>query len=151
MKKINKMIIKREIDQNPDLSYLGEFSSERGKFAIEHEPNDNRSYPYFNADNVENMKHAKQNYKRMMKYENQELCDYGVIAEAEILIRQKGYISYSLIQTLKSSGLWGLVSDGTEADFKEVEKEQLEELKDILKEFGFKDSEINKAKVERVE
>ena len=66
MKKINRIIIKHLIDENPDLSYLGEFSNEEGEFAIKHDLSDNRTYNYFNAENVENMKQAMQNYERMM-------------------------------------------------------------------------------------
>ncbi len=147
MKKINKILIKRKFDIHTDLSHLGTFSNDKGKYAIEHDLNDHRTFNYFNADNVENMKQAKQNYKRVMEYENQQVCDYGIIAEAEISTSIYNETTF-LINTLTSGGLWGVSSDRGESEFKEAEKGQLEELKEVLKSFGFTAKEINKVKVE---
>lgn len=148
MKKIDKIIIERLYDDSPMLDYLGKFSDEKGKFAIEHNGGNN-SYKYFNADNVENMKQAKENYNRIMKYETGELCDYGVKATA--IIKTFENETYWLMNEISSGGLWGLSSDSDNSYFLEEEQNQLEELKEVLKEFGFSKKEINQAKIERKE
>ena len=38
--KINKIVIKRKLDIHTDLSHLGTFSNEKGKYAIEHNLDD---------------------------------------------------------------------------------------------------------------
>lgn len=144
MKKINKVIVERIPDYDTDLSYLGTFGNEAGKFAVKHDGNRN-DYPYFNADNVENMKQAKQNYNRIMKYDSGELCDYGVKATAEVYTSQDGK-SWK-IDKITSGGLWGLSSDGSTAEFDSEAENQRAELTDILKEFGFSEKEILDAPV----
>ena len=147
MKKINKIVIEAIADYDTDLSYLGKFSDEAGEFAIEHEQNNNRSYKYFNADNVENMEQAKQNYKRMMEYENGELQDYGVKATAEIYTSDDG--KTWLINKIQSGGLWGLSSDGTADDFEDEPENQKMDLIDVLQEFGFTIQEIEAVNTEK--
>lgn len=146
MKKIESITIKRIPDYDSDLSYLGQFSSEKGKFAIETNGG-SRNYEYFNAENVENMKQAQENFNRIMNYEKGNLIDYGIKAEAEIRTSYNG--KDWLINEVRSGGLWGISSDSDESYFTEIESEQLEELKDLLLEFGFTKKEINKVKIDK--
>lgn len=146
-KKIEKIEIKRIHDPHTDLSYLGEFSDTEGEFAIEHH-GERGTYKYFNADNVENMEQAKQNYERMMKYEHGDLADYGVRAEAEVHTSVDGGGNW-LINNLTSGGIWGNPSDASESEFKSLENTELDELKKVLKAFGFSEDEIEKAPVIR--
>lgn len=141
MKKINKIIVRHIPDYDADTSYLGEFSNTAGKFAVKHDGGA-REYPYFNAENVENMKEAKQNYKTIMKIDSGEIGFIGIKAEAEI--NTGGENGSWLINKISSGGLWGIETplDGYE---KEVEAEQLSELKDLLIELGFTTKEIAKA------
>jgi hypothetical protein len=149
MKYIKEIKVKREVDYNTDLRDLGEFSDTEGEYAIEHGLEDCQEYNYFNAENVSSMKEAKENYERIMKYERGELVDYGIIAEATIVTEENTSKGYGLTNTIHSGGLWGMSSDSDESYLKEIENEQIEELKEILKEFGFTQKEIEKAKVER--
>jgi len=142
-KKINKIIIEYIPDNDADLDYLGKFSNEPSKFAVKHEPINRNEYKYFNADNVDNMKHAKENYKRMMDYEKGNFSIYGVKATAEIYT-EAGQGSW-LINKISSGGLWRLESDGGEENFKEVEAEQLDDLKDVLLALGFTAGQIARA------
>jgi len=144
MKKINRIVIKHSIDTGPDLSWLGEFSNEKGEFPIEHDLSDSRTYNYFNADNVENMKQAKQNYKRMIDYNNNHWWMIGIKAEAEIATGTKGW---QLLNTIKSGGLWGIETDCDDSHIKEIENEQLDELKDVLRKLGFSKLQIEKAPI----
>ena len=155
MKKINKIGVERIIDDNPQLDYLGTFSDVASEFAVELNGGRN-SYKFFNAENVENMKQAKQNYNRIMQYDSGGLCDYGVKATADIITRMDDNAKYEngkimagnwVHNKITSGGVWGLSSDGTDEDFKNEEESQLEELQDVLKEFGFSDSEIKNAKL----
>ena len=148
MKKIEKITIKRMIDENPDLDYLGKFSDKAGEYAIKHSEGSANLYQYFNAENVDNMKQAKENYNRIMEYEKGNLCDYGIKAVAEIRTSQDEGNTW-LINSISSGGLWGLSSDGTEEDFIQEGSNQLEDLKDVLLELGFEKKEIEAVKVER--
>lgn len=142
--KIDKITIRREVDTCPDLSYLGTFSNNPGKFPIEHEPNNPRSYPYFNAENVDDLKQARQNYDRVMRYDSGDICDYGITARATVHITGPGIpAGNALLQEITSGGLWGLASDGTPADFAEVERGQLDQLITPLQALGFSTRAIN--------
>lgn len=149
MKKINRIIIKHLIDEEADLSHYGEFSDEKGEFAIKHDTyNSNLAFNYFNANNVENMRQARQNYKRVIDYDKGYWSMIGIRAEAEILTGKK---EWQLINTITSGGLWRIENDGHESDYKEIEEEQLDELKDVLRKLGFSKLQIEKAKIEREE
>ena len=146
MKKINRIIIKHLIDENADLSYLGEFSDRRknqGKYTINHGQQP-LGYKYFNADNVDNMKQAKQNYERMIDYNKGNWWMIGIKAEAEI---ETGNMNFRLLNTIKSSELWGVNSDCDDSEFKEIEDERLDELKDVLRKLGFSKLQIEKAPI----
>ncbi len=130
---VSKIIIEHKIDEYPDLSYLGSFSNKPGAYPIEHNGG-LRAYPYFNADNVDDLTQAEQNYDRMMMFENGNVYMMGIIAEAQILI-PIGNGSFS-IQTITSSGLYGIESDSDKAYIKEIEAEQLDELKGYLKQLN---------------
>lgn len=150
MKKIKKITLKRVPDYDADLSYLGTFDPQaQSDYAIAHEPDNNRTFNWFNPQNVEGdtprnlRKYAKQDYERMMAYENGHWHMMMVKAEAEIATSEKG--NSWLINKVSSGGLWGLESDSDESYFKEVEDEQMAELKDLLLELGFTAEDIAKA------
>ena len=142
-KKISKIVVKRIPDYDSDLSYLGTFGKDKGRFGIEHS-SDPQQYPYFNADNVENMKEARQNYDRIMQYEKGNIMDCGVMAEAEIMTQKEGN-DYWKIDHITSGGLWGLSSDSGNQYFQDEAKNQLAELAETLAEFGFSQKEIKQA------
>lgn len=105
-----------------------------------------RDYRYFNAP-IENYqgeseadirKYAQQDYKRMRDLDRGEWGFIGIKAEAAIAIPNGNDASHSsLIQTIHSGGLWGVESDAGESDFKEIEDEELSELRDQLHAVGF--------------
>ncbi len=135
---VSKIIIEHKIDEYPDLSYLGSFSNKEGEYCIKHNGN-SRSYPYFNADNVDDLTQAQQNYDRMMMFENGNVYQIGIIAEAQIMLPIGN--GSSIIQTITSGGLWGIESDSDKAYIKEIETEQLEELKGYLKQLNIECSD----------
>jgi hypothetical protein len=97
-------------------------------------------YRYFNGvienyagETPENIrKYVTQDYKRMEDLNNGQWCFIGIRAGAEYTVQQHG-----VIQTMTSGGLWGIESDSDESFFKEIEQEQLSELKEQLHAIGF--------------
>ena len=67
---------------------------------------------------------------RLAKYNNGDFRYIGIRAEAEIVIN-------SVIQRISSGGLWGTESDSDESYLKEIEQEELSDLRSILHELGF--------------
>ena len=149
MKKINKVTIKHTPDYEADLSYIGTFDSEpKSDLAIEHEPENNRSFNWFNPQpgTCENKKQAQAEYERMLAYDRGDWLMISVRAEAEILT-SKERNSYSTINHVSSGGLWGIEYEYGEPNehVAEIEKEQLDELADVLHDLGFTKAEITKA------
>lgn len=108
-------------------------------------------FQYFNGpvDNYKGLptdeirKYIRQDYERMEGLNNQNWCFLGITARAEIGIPQRD--GGHLVQRLTSGGLWGIESDSDESDLKGVENDQLSELRDVLKQFGFSTRAISKA------
>lgn len=88
-------------DENPDLSYLGEFSDKpAAKFSIKCKSMGNiPHYKYFNAENVKNDEQALENYKRALDYGNGWSC-VGVVVH----VHKAGV-------KLATTSLWGIESD----------------------------------------
>jgi hypothetical protein len=138
------------VDEYPDLTFLGEFSDTPGQFAIHHSDNAGE-FRYFNADNVSNEAEARENYERMLQFNNGDICMKGIRAEAKIVT------SFNLLDPsqsatmnrISSPGLWGIESDRNEEYVKEIEKEELNELRDILTLLGFTSEQIDNAPIKR--
>ena len=146
MKRISSITIERKPDYDADLSFLGTFDNEpKDKFAIEHEPNNPRVFHWFNPQpgTVETKEQAQQVYERMMGYENGQWGMIGIRAKAEIQTSEGGNSWFC--NDVESGGLWGIDDDSEESYLKEIEREQLDELKDVLLELGFTKEEIDKA------
>jgi hypothetical protein len=147
MKKINKITVKRIPDYDCDLSWIGTFNNEaKSDLAVKHNGGP-REFSWFNPQKgaCETKEQAEKDYQRMMDYERGNWSMIGIKAEAETAVDIGGG-SWKLDQ-ITSGGLWGIESDIGEKYLKEVETEQLEEVKSYLKEYGFSDSDINSAPV----
>lgn len=125
--KLLKKQLRKEIDECPDLDYLGVFSNQFKEGAIKHS-DDPRVYTYFIPENPE---YGEKDYQRMLKYCSGEICDYGIWADAEVEI-------CGVIQRIRSGGLWGISSDSDEDEIIAIEKEQMAELEQILDKIGVK-------------
>lgn len=146
MKKINKIVLKRIIDDDLNIEYLKtDYTYANRQLTII------KSMRYSQAD-CKKYTHKKvlswiiQDHKRYNKFNNGELCQYGIKAEAEINTSIGG--GNWLINHVSSGGLWGIDEDSGNSYFDEVQKEQLEDLKILLKELGFTQEQINKTPVE---
>ena len=113
--RIEKITVEREIDGNPDLSYLEQDYSD-----VKNEK--------------EKQKYLEQDKKRLAEYNNDSWSMLGITAKAEV--------SYDIgqgsrrIERFTSGGLWGIESDSDEKYLIEVENEQLENLKEHLRQFN---------------
>lgn len=141
--KIAKVWVEHVPDNDPDLSYIGEFSNTAGEHAIEHSMTycniGNREYRYFNPANAEHEKQAQEDYERMKAYGN-DWHMIGIRAHAELNIPHG---SSWIIQKISSPGLWGIESDVSY--FTEVENEELATLRDMLSQLGIELETIDKA------
>lgn len=146
---VGKIVVMHIAEESPDLSDLGKYSNEPGEFAIENPQGDSRHYLYFNAENVSNMEEAQQNFERMERYEQGDWGMMGIVAEAELMIPHKSIHPTWQIQRISSGGLWGIESDSGESYLKEVEQEELANLKSNLKELGVSEREFKRAKLMR--
>jgi hypothetical protein len=72
---------------------------------------------------------------RRDQYESGMFYVFGVYAEVEIEIR-------GTVQKIKTEGTWNLMSDEPESVFRNIEKEQVYELIEMLREIGFCEYDI---------
>lgn len=144
----------KQDDSPPDFSYLGKYSDDIQPYAIirvgEHAgkfasdlpedyeiPSRGREFRFFipphenykDCTNEEIRKYCKQDFERMEALNRGNWYFIGVIAKAEIQ-------TAGTTQILRSGGLWGVESDAGE-HIKEIEEEQLNELRPILLSLGF--------------
>ena len=115
------------------------------------------SYEYFNPNHEnykdlpddEIRKYCLQDYERIEAYNNQDWCFIGIRAEAEIgfpyMTEGRGGRTYYKTEPITSGGLWGLESDSGADYFKEVESDELHELREELKAIGFSSRAISAA------
>jgi hypothetical protein len=172
MKKIDFIKIIRESDTDPDTSYLGKYGDEfkPGCIVVHDElfyedvikdkkyelPEKGREYRFFYpfeiGEKIGSKKYREfslQNFKRMERLNSGDWGFISVSAEARLLTSYDG--KSWLINTISSGGLYGIESDSEESYIKSIEEEELDSLKDVLKECGFSDEEINKAEIKRDE
>lgn len=97
------------------------------------------SYEFFNpchenyaGESPEDIrKSCRQDYDRMQALQAGDWYYMGIRAEAEVML------TGSLSQEVTSGGLWGVESDSGDDYLKEIESEQLAELKEQLRAIGF--------------
>lgn len=144
MKRIISVKVHRETDTDPDLSYLGEYTSRPGAedVTIDRQARgdmERGTYRYFVAamsgKESGNLDSPEQDYQRMEAYNRNEWCMMGVWAEAEVVLTD-------VVQRIRSGGLWGIESDSGEEYFKEEESNQLHDLGKELEAIGFTPREI---------
>jgi hypothetical protein len=175
--RILKVWIEKRVDEDPDLSCIGEWTDDLkpgvivrdlgefyerlpapmdrdvdGKFyrkGAPEVPARGREYrgfiPYAGGEKVgtpEFYKYGLQDWKRMEDLNQGDWCMLGIIAKAEV--QSRAGEAWAPIQTLRSGGLWGVESDAGEY-LAEVGKEELANLRDELKAWGFGDRAIDYA------
>lgn len=105
-------VIKRMVEENPDLSHL--------------------------TGHLGGQEYAEQDDARLEEYNKGNWCMMGIRAECQYLIPDNTVPPSAVIQTLTSGGLWGIESDSDDKYIKQVEREQLNELKEYCDKLGIK-------------
>lgn len=116
-------------------------------------------YRYFNpSDNYQGepaediRKYVRQDYERMESLNSGQWCFIGVRADADVLLsantsmtpKERALTCSHITQRITSGGLWGIESDSGDY-LKEIESEQLSELRQELKALGFSSRAISTA------
>lgn len=143
MKAIEKIVIRKRVDDSPDTSYYGEYTSQWKEGAIDRKELGDMGrgeYRYFipamTGHETGNPESPMQDYKRMEALSQGDWCFLGIDAIAHIRIGD-------LSQEITSGGLWGIESDSGDDYLQEVAKEQLEELREQLSALGFSEDAID--------
>lgn len=149
--RIESVKLVREVDTDPNLSFLGEYSNDASANSIDRQERGDmgrHEYRYFTpamtGAETGNPDSPEQDYNRCEAYNRGDWWMLGIYAIAEVIVG-------GTIQRLRSGGLWGIESDSDQAYLDEVGHEQLAELADILNEFGFSKRAISAAMPKTVE
>ncbi len=145
-KRIMKITFKREADDCPDLSYLGEYQSSPGdpdktidrKERGEMGRNEHRYFvAAMSGEETGNPESVEQDYKRSEDYGNGW---YQMYLRFEALVSING-----IMQTVTSGGIGGVESDSDESHFDEIREEEKDELAGVLQSMGFSEEQITTA------
>jgi len=147
-KRILSVRVMRDVDTDPDLSWLGEYgSTPRGEHVIDRQERGDQSrgtYRYFTpamtGDESGNPDSPEQDYSRMEAYNRGDWCMLGIWVEAEVQLAHHG-----VIQRIRSGGLWGVESDSGLEYLASVEHEELAALGSELEALGFTKRRIDAA------
>ncbi len=139
--RIKSIRIKHILDDSPDLSYLGEYTDEYVRGAINRKAigdMDRNEYQYF----IPYMRECGfKSYQRYEQYNKGYWYSIGVVAIAEIEKRiNNKVISFEI----SSGGLWGIESDA-EDYIEEIDQEELNNLRYQLSEIGLSMIQLDKA------
>jgi len=119
-----KMILDRTFEETKQISAkLNHSRAVLNQIYIKHIPDEDPDLSFLETDYQEDRKRLK-NYGESWNM-------IGIKAYCTIYI-PFGNGSYFLIQTLESGGLWGIESDSSKEYLEEIEKEQIEELREIM-------------------
>jgi len=156
--RVSKVRITRIPDEGTDLSWLGHYSDgsegmnlAKGEYRLSFEELDETDdritggYSAFIATNAENREEAMKQWEAYRRYVTGDVSDYIYQAEAEVLVPD-GQGAYT-VQRIHSGSLGGISSDSDANYLREIEDEQLADLKDQLKRLNIplmKDVEIER-------
>ena len=135
---LESVTIVHVMDNDPDLSWLGTFSQKPEDGAIDHEPGNNRTFIYFSPGNgdPEHPEYAQQDYETMLAYERQNWWMVGIKATAQVSYECEH--GTRRLQDFESYSLWGNEKgmSNDESHLREVEEDQLYDLRKHLVQFG---------------
>lgn len=146
-KRIISVSVVRMVDDNPDLSWIGEYTSEpQGEHSIDREERGDMGrgeYRYFvpaiSPEESGNPASVEADYQQMERYNAGDWCMLGIKAVAEVVM------TGNVVQRVSSGGLWGVESDSEESYLQEVGDEELGTLREELESMGFTTRQINAA------
>ena len=170
---IESITIKHMVDDNPDTSYLGEYTDKyvSGTLGCIERQNPGRNeYKYFvpmnsysqHRKDLQKMGYSRGNcdflarsyvYQDFRRFERLNRGDWffmGIMVEATIKLDITGQGNYRL-ETFTSGGLWGIESDSGNDYIKEIESDELNDLKNHLKQFNVNVKNFDKIEITRKE
>lgn len=129
--RIDSIKVERLTDECPDVSYLETEQDEQGNIIS--------SCQYTQEEYLKNPKQVQgyidEDNNRLEKFYSGEICMLGIQVKAEV--------SYSLdkqgnrrIEHFTSGGLWGIESDSDEEYLKDIQVEQVDDLRGHLEQFN---------------
>lgn len=148
---LRKIDILHILDDSPDLSWIGDYSGTRGPEdrTIDRLARSDMSrgeYRYFIACNsgeeTGNPDSVEQDYQRMEAYNRGDWHVIGLRVRATIAIHE---CRHTRDINIESSGLWGVESDSGDDYMTEVAREQLDEIRAELNDWGIDDAAIDAA------
>lgn len=165
--KIEKIIIEHVIDTDPNISWIGEYTSDlqNGIIVIQYdkfyedlteEELDEIAYrsrehtgfkPYAGGEKpgTDNYKeYGMQDYLRMESINNGNIWFMGIIAKAILNVA-------GTVQSISSGGLWGIESDSSKDYIIEIEHEQLNKVKEQLQALNIDITNFDNIEIERKE
>lgn len=140
--KILSIRIIHQTDDNPDLSYLGEYSNNPASVHIDRKERGDMGrfeMRYFNAG-CGDPDYIEQDYARAEAYNRGEWGMIGISAVADVQ-----FSNGAPTQKIRSGGLWGIESDSDTDYFSEVEREELDALRSELLSVGFSKRAVTSA------
>ena len=163
MKRILSVKIHRDVDTDPDTSWIGKYACNYGYKDVDGDPLKNKvidrqergdmgrgQYRYFVAANsgadTGNPDSVEQDYQRIESLNAGQWSFIGIWAEAHVQLDGS-----SVVQRLRSDGLWGIESDSDDSHLESVEQEEIANLRDELATVGFTADEIDAAIADKVE
>jgi hypothetical protein len=145
-KRIESITIRRTVDNEPDLSWIGEYTDKpkSAHFIDRKERGDGGrgELPYF-ENTMGEPGYLEQDYKRMEDYNRGNWCMTGIQAVSTIATRTAPHQDWTL-QHIGSGGLYGIESDADEAYVTSIAKDQLSDLLDVLAALGFTEDDWRK-------
>lgn len=166
MKTISRIKVKREVDEYTEFPWLGRYTNKyetgtisrsrfskrysRGQYEwyipANHWPHDPRNWDHVSEEDKAKVIHEYGSLKKAdwcyalrdmdrLDSMGEDWVPIGIFAEAEVVV-------HSVIQRIRSAGLWGIESDSDEEYLRSVEKDELDELTKILVELGFSESDM---------
>lgn len=134
----------RQVDESPDLSYLGAYSDNPAEHSIDRQERgdmERNQYRYFNLGTGE-PEYLEQDYERMEAYNRQVWHMTGIIAVTVIEL-DEGYT-----EEVRSCGVWGVESDSGDDHLNELGDEEIHALVKELKDRGIKCKPVKAKDVE---
>jgi hypothetical protein len=135
-----KMI--RQDDTDPDTSWIGEYSNSPGDNAIDRQERGDtgrNEFRYCNitmsAEETGNSDSVEQDYQRMEAIARGDVWFIGIAAEVTLNI-PSGRAGESILQKIKSPGVWGIKSDNNDDYFESVYADECVTLASMLDEMG---------------
>ena len=130
--RIDSIRVLRITDEYPDLSYLETEQGNKGNIIS--------SCRYTQEEYLKNPEQVQgyidEDKKRLQEFYDGSICMIGIQVKAEVSYSINPKTNDRRIEWFTSGGLWGIESDSDESYLKDIQVEQIDDLRDHLKQFN---------------